>query len=151
MKRLGLIVIIVIVFVLGIAAGAYLFKDTRARSFTALPQCGSCLTKSEFAGLLASAGIQKASGALPFVLAETDKSIAFESPIPEARIDYVVLPKKDIKDLGDLSADDRAYIADGFEVVASLIRDHHLQNYRVYTNGPGYQKVNYLHFHLLAK
>lgn len=136
----------------GIVIGGYLFHDTRPRSFLGLPHCTtSCLSTSELKGLLVSVGIQKVSAYLPNVVQETDKVVAIKSPEPLARVDYLILPKKDIRDLGDLSSDDAEYIDDSFQVMASLIRDKNLKDYKVITNGPGFQQINYLHFHLLAQ
>jgi hypothetical protein len=137
--------------VLGCAMGAWLFVDTRARTFAPAPHCLRCLSAKELGGLLVSVGVHKVPGLLPSVVEETDKTIAIKSPEPLATIDYLVLPKKDILDLGDLSADDAAYVADAFEVMADLVRAQHLTDYKVITNGPGFQQVRYLHFHLLAQ
>jgi len=141
---------ILVGLVVGVGVGAYLFKDTRSRSFLALPGCTSCLTTSELMGLLTSVGIQKLPAVLP-ILKETDKVVAIKSPEPLATIDYLILPKKDIKDLGDLSADDRAYIDDTFLVISELVRENNLTNYKIISNGPGFQSAAYLHFHLLAQ
>lgn len=138
-------------FVVGIGIGGYLFKDTRPRSFLDVPNCHySCLSASELAGLLTSIGIQRIPAVIP-VVKETDKVIVIDSPVHLARTDFLILPKKDIRDLGDLSAGDETYIVETFQVIGELIRENNLQNYRVLSNGPGYQQVNYLHFHLLAK
>jgi diadenosine tetraphosphate (Ap4A) HIT family hydrolase len=88
---------------------------------------------------------------LPSVVEETDKTVALKSPEPLATVDYLILPKKDILDLGDLSVEDSAYVADAFEVMADLVRTQKLTDYKVITNGPGFQQVRYLHFHLLAQ
>jgi histidine triad (HIT) family protein len=136
----------------GFCIGAYLFVDTRARTFLSLPHCiTTCLNSKELGGLLVSIGIQKTPALLPDVVIETDHVIALKSPEPLAPVDYLILPKKDILDLGDVASEDAVYITDSFEVIAELIRSQHLTNYRVITNGPGYQQVRYLHFHLLAQ
>jgi diadenosine tetraphosphate (Ap4A) HIT family hydrolase len=62
----------------------------------------------------------------------------------------VIIPKKDIKDIADISDEDREYLIDAFAVLGGIIRDKNLTYYKLYTNGPRYQTVNYLHFHLLA-
>ena len=136
--------------VLGVGAGAYFFKDTRPRSFIALPSCAECLSQSELFGLLTSVGIQKLPAVIP-VVKESDKAIAIKSPDPLATIDFIVLPKKDISDLGDLSVDDRAYIDDTFLIISELVREYQLHEYKIISNGPGFQSVNYLHFHILAQ
>lgn len=146
------VLLFVLPLLLGIGIGAYLFIDVRARPFTPLPHCTQhCLSAKEIGGLLVSIGIQKTPALMPGVVLETDRVIALTSPEPLATVDYLILPKKDILDLGDLSPEDSVYIAESFEVIAELIRSQHLTNYRVITNGPGFQQVHYLHFHLLAQ
>jgi len=145
-------IFLVVGLVVGVAIGAYFFTDTRVRTFVSLPHCSThCFSTKEIGGLLVSIGIQKAPALLPNVVEETDLTVAMKSPQPLATIDYLVLPKKDILDLGDLTSDDAAYVSDAFAVMADLVRTNHLTTYRVITNGPGYQQVRYLHFHLLAQ
>lgn len=135
----------------GVAVGAYLFTDTRVRTYLSAAHCNThCFSTKEIGGLLVSIGIQKTPGLLPNVVEETDRTIAMKSPEPLAKVDFLVLPKKDILDLGDLTSDDAAYVSDAFAVMADLVRANHLTSYKVITNGPGYQQVRYLHFHLLA-
>ena len=75
----------VCLFTAGLAAGGYLFSDTQPRSFLALSNCANrCFDPSELAGLLSSAGIQKASGFIPKVIKETDKTVLMEHPFPGA-------------------------------------------------------------------
>lgn len=149
---LRMLVMFFLGLVLGVLLGGWLFVDTRARTFLASPHCTSnCINEKELGGLLVSIGVLKTPGLLPSVVEETDKTVAMKSPDPLATVDYLVLPKKDILDIGDLSSDDAAYVADAFEVMADLVRREHLTNYKVITNGPGFQQVRYLHFHLLAQ
>jgi hypothetical protein len=49
----------------GVGLGGYLFSDSQPRSFLALSNCVSYYRPNDLAGLLASAGIQKAAG--PFL------------------------------------------------------------------------------------
>lgn len=73
-----------------------------------------------------------------------------ENPHPQARIHYLVIPKKDIKNIGALSDADGEYLIDAFKVVQEIIKEKNLSDYRLTTNGPGYQSVTYMHFHLTA-
>jgi len=151
MPKLKLTILCGSLLLIGILIGAYLFKDTRPRSFLAIPNCtSSCMARSELIGLLTSVGIQKIPAVIPIVK-ETDRVIAIKSPQPLARINYIILPKKDIRDLGDLSSSDREYIDETFLVISELIRENNLEDYKVLSNGPGLQITNYLHFHLLAE
>jgi diadenosine tetraphosphate (Ap4A) HIT family hydrolase len=38
-----------------------------------------------------------------------------------------------------------------FAVMGEIIREKNLTDYQIMTNGPGYQTVSYLHFHLVAR
>jgi histidine triad (HIT) family protein len=135
----------------GVILGGYLFSNTRPRSFLALNSCqGTCLQANELLGLATSVGIQKFSALAPAVVKETDKTIVLEHPSPQARIHYLLIPKKDMKNIADVSEADREYLFDAIKVAGEIIREKNLTNYRLTTNGPGYQGVTYLHFHLTA-
>jgi histidine triad (HIT) family protein len=151
MTRVKLIVLVVVALVLGVILGGYLFSDSRPRSFLALNRCeGTCLQANELLGLLASVGVQKFSALAPSVVKETDKTVVIEHPSPLARTHYLVIPKKDLKNIAELTEADNAYLIDAFKVAGEIIREKHLTAYRLMTNGPGYQDVTYLHFHLTA-
>ncbi|MFN2492717.1 MAG: HIT domain-containing protein [Pyrinomonadaceae bacterium] len=151
MKRRKISLLMVGTLFLGILIGGYLFFDSRPRSFLVLTDCqGNCLKPSDLMGLITSVGIQKFSGLMPSVVKETDKTIVIRHPGPQARIHYVVIPKKDLKNIAEFSVEDRDYLVDSLGVIGQIVRDENLVNYRVVTNGPGYQGVTYLHFHLMA-
>ena len=135
---------------IGILIGGYLFVQSQPRSFLSFDQGRVHLSKKELAGLLASAGIQQLPGFIPAVVFETDKTIVISSPVPEARLDYVIFPKKDIKNIGEITRADSEYLLDAYLAARHIIEEKKLSKYRFYTNGPGYQKVAYLHFHLLV-
>ena len=135
----------------GLVAGGYLFDQSQPRSFLALNHCTQCMSAADLAGLLASVGIQKVPNALPFVVYETNKTIAIRNPFVRWRTDYVIIPKIDIKNIGQMSARNESYILDAYKVAAHIIKEKHLSNYRLLTNGPGLQKVTYLHFHLFVR
>jgi len=144
--------ILLIIFVAGIVVGGYLFRDVQPRSFLKIDACDkNCLNPNELLGLIGSVGIQNLPDLMPFVVKETDKTVAIDSPVHEAPIHYVIIPKKDIKDAGDISESDKEYLADAYAVIGQIIREENLTKYKIYTNGPYYQTVTYLHFHLLAK
>jgi hypothetical protein len=134
----------------GVGLGGYLFADSQPRSFLALSNCVSCYRPNDLAGLLASVGIQRAAGALPGVVKETERCVAIEHPFHNAKFHFVLFPKKDIKDIAHISLDDQPYVLDCLAVVRSLVVENHLRTYRVETNGPGLQDVTYLHFHLIS-
>ena len=133
---------------LGIVIGGYLFARTQPRSILALKECDHCLSPEDLAGLLASVGMQVAPGALPFVVYETDKTIAIREPLPRGHLHYVIIPKRDMKNIADISLADSAYLMDALLVSRHLIEKDKMHRYRLYTNGPGLQSVTYLHWHL---
>lgn len=136
----------------GIILGGYLFSDTRPRSLLALNRCeGTCLQANELAGLLTSVGIRKFTPLVPSVVRETDKTIVVKHPSPQARLHYLAIPKKDIKNIGELSETDREHLIDLFNVVREIIKENNLTDYQLTTNGPGFQGVTYLHFHLTSR
>jgi len=143
--------ILLIIFVAGIIVGGYLFRDVQPRSFLKIDACDkNCLNPNELLGLIGSVSIQHLPNSIPFIERETDKTIVIDSPIHETPIHYVIIPKKDIKDVSDISESDKEYLIDAYAVIGQIIREKNLKQYKVYTNGPDYQTVNYLHFHLLA-
>ena len=152
MKNIKRILLVTAALLLGVMLGGYLFSNTRPRSFLALNKCEStCLQPNELVGLLASVGVQRFSSLIPSVVKETDKTIVIEHPSPHSRIHYLVIPKRDIKNLGELSDSDAEYLIDLFKVMSEIVREKNLVDYQVITNGPGYQSVTYFHFHLMAR
>ena len=140
----------VVWLLLGIVLGGYLFADTQPRSFLAALRCeGNCWRAQDLAGLVASVVVQRAPGLLPLVVAETDRTIAIK--LPTAGTHYVVIPKRDIRDVGELARSDEPYLADAYAVIGRLLREDGLKNYTVLTNGPARQDVSYLHFHIVSK
>jgi len=142
-----------IFLLVGIAIGGYLFVDTQPRTFLTFQKCEGrvCLESSELIGLLGSVGIQKLPVKFePIVTLETDKTVVMKHPFPLAQLHYVIIPKKDIKTASDILETDKEYLADAYAAMADIIRDLNLVDYKIITNGPGFQAVNYLHFNLVA-
>ncbi len=148
MRKVIAILIPAFFLLFGIVIGGYLFTRTQPRPFLSFANGKIHLSKKELAGLLVSAGIQQLPGFIPSVVFETDKTIAISNPFPEARIDYVIFPKKDIKDIGEITKDDSEYLLDAYLVARRIIEEKKLSRYRFYTNGPKLQTIAYLHFHL---
>jgi hypothetical protein len=151
MNKLRLALAGLILLFAGIAVGGYLFAQTQPRSVLSLDHCRKCLSAKELGGLLTSAGIRRLPGLIPDVVFETDKTIAIKNPFVRLGVDYVIFPKKDIKNIGELTETDAPYLMDAYLVARHLIEDKKLTDYRFYTNGPEYQDVTYLHFHLVVK
>jgi hypothetical protein len=151
MIRIKIIVLILLSICVGILIGGYLFSQSQPRSFLSINRCQNCLTRKDLLGLIASIGIQKFPGFVPSVVFETDKTVVIRHPRPRNRVHYVIIPKKDIKNIAEISQTDAPYLLDAFFVARSIIEEEGLLNYRLSTNGPGLQDVSYLHFHLLAE
>ena len=151
MKKFKIVLLVLVSLCVGILIGGYLFSQSQPRSFLALNRCQNCLTHQDLLGLVASVGVQKLSGLMPFVVFETDKTIAMKRPFASERAHYILIPKKDIRNIGEISEVDAQYLIDAFFVGRWIIEHQKLSKYRLYTNGPGYQDVTYLHFHLVAK
>ena len=152
MNRIRLVLLVIASSLFGLIIGAYLFSDTRSRPVLSLHNCaGNCFRANELVGLLTSVGIQRFSGFAPAVIMETDKTIVIEQPGAHSGLHYLVIPKKDIRNAGDLSDSDRESLIDLFAVMGEIIREKNLTDYQIITNGPGYQTVSYMHFHLVAR
>ena len=123
-------------------------RDTRPRSLLSLPSCQNCFNPNEITGLLAAGLLQNHSSLTPNVEYETDLAIAIRNPLPQAKFHFVIFPKRDIKNLGDLGETERSFIAECAAIAAKLIEQHKLSSYRYWTNGPQAQLIGYLHFHL---
>ena len=134
----------------GILIGGYLFSRSQPRSFLAINRCRNCMTHEDLLGLAASVGIQRFPKLVPSVVFETDRTVVIKHPHPLNRIHYIIAPKKDIKNIGEISEADSPYLTDAYFVARSIIDKEGLLNYRLSTNGPGFQDVTYLHFHLVA-
>jgi len=142
--------LILFAFLAGIFIGCLLFRNSRPRALLTVRKCGNCLDRSEILGLIASAVVQKIPGAIPHVLTETDKTIVFRHPRPRHKIHYMFVPKKDIKNIGELTVEDKESIIDLHAAIVDVVNREGIRNYQLLTNGPGKQGVAYLHFHLMA-
>lgn len=139
------------VFILGVYLGALMFSGVQPRSILTFHRCNqSCLQPKELFGLIGSVVVQRSPRALPRVLLETEKTVVIEHPSPLSDVHYVAIPKKDIRNAFDLHENDLPYLADTYAALQYFIDKEGLSKYTISTNGPGYQQVDYLHFHLRA-
>lgn len=143
-------ILALLMFIAGLLAGSILFADSRPRKPLTVHICHEGWNINEIAGLFASVLVQKFPGLIPKVLLETDKTIVFEHPRPKHKIHYMFVPKKDIKNIGELAEEDKDHLIDLFSSIAVTIDKLGIVNYRICSNGPGKQDVAYLHFHLWA-
>jgi hypothetical protein len=135
----------VLAFILGLVLGAWLFRDVQPRHPIAARRPNSPASYEEVLGYFGSAAMQRAPGVIPGVVMETDKSIALRMSARH----FVVVPKRDIRDIGTLAQGDEPYVMDALAMIGRLARQEKIAHYQVKTNGPLEQSVRYLHFHLI--
>ncbi|NLT13186.1 MAG: histidine triad nucleotide-binding protein [Clostridiales bacterium] len=82
---------------------------------------------------------------------EDDDVIAFNDLNPQAPIHFLVVPKLHIPCAKDITAENSAYVAKCFEVIAKLTKGFDT-GFRVINNcgEDAGQSVKHLHFHVLA-
>jgi diadenosine tetraphosphate (Ap4A) HIT family hydrolase len=140
-----------VVFAAGIVCGGMLFSKSAPRSFLAFADCQErCFRASELAGLVASSAIQRVPAAIPKVVMESDTCLSVRHPRPQGRVHYVLFPKHDTRNITTLTPEDVPYVLGCFAMARELVARDKLQAYRMHTNGPDFQEVAYLHFHLVA-
>lgn len=87
------------------------------------------------------------------VLHEDDLCLAFRDINPQAPTHFLVIPKKEIVSLADLSDDDEQIVGRCIMVASQVAAAEGLENgYRVVANirDDGGQDVPHLHFHVLG-
>jgi histidine triad (HIT) family protein len=86
-------------------------------------------------------------------LRETGSLIAFRHPQPGYPVHILLVPKKAIGSLADLTPADADFLADLIPTVQSLVAEFGLEQagYRLMVNGGPYQDVAKLHFHLISE
>jgi len=85
-------------------------------------------------------------------LHETGTLVAFYHPKPSYPLHILLVPKKAIRSLTDLTPVDVLFLADLFDTVRRLVSELQLEEagYRLIVNGGQYQDVPQLHFHLVS-
>jgi histidine triad (HIT) family protein len=88
------------------------------------------------------------------IVHEDDLCLAFHDVSPQAPVHVLVIPKKPLVSLEDLSAEDAPLLGHLWLVIQQLARDLQLSasGYRVVVNcgKDGGQSVDHLHFHILG-
>lgn len=87
------------------------------------------------------------------IVHEDDRCLAFHDVAPQAPVHVLVIPKKEIASLVDLSDEDAALVGHIFLVIRDVARALQLDSgYRVVVNcgRDGGQSVDHLHFHILG-
>ncbi|MGL6114533.1 MAG: histidine triad nucleotide-binding protein [Cetobacterium sp.] len=88
------------------------------------------------------------------IVFENDKVLAFKDINPQAPIHILVVPKKEIPTINDISSEDKELIGEMYLAIAEIAKNLGVDKdgYRVITNcnSFGGQEVFHLHFHILA-
>ena len=85
---------------------------------------------------------------------EDDRILAFHDVDPQAPVHVLIVPKKHIASLDDLTSEDESLVAYIMLKIKDIAADLGLENgYRVVINcgEDGQQTVKHLHFHVLGK
>ena len=94
-------------------------------------------------------------GEIPATLVhETPDVIAFRDINPQAPVHVLVVPKKHIAGVNELTKEDEAIVGHAYSVMSKLVRELGIDEsgYRVVVNSgkDGQQSVPHLHFHVLG-
>ena len=86
------------------------------------------------------------------IIHETDSLVVFPDINPAADIHLLIVPKKHIGGISDISKEYSDLLAEVYMVASKLVEDNNLKDnlYRVSVNGGKAQHVPHLHFHLLG-
>ena len=86
-------------------------------------------------------------------ISETNTLIAFHHPQPAFPFHILLIPKKAIASLMDISEEDNILLADLVKTIQSIVKRFSLETggYRLIVNGGKYQEIHQLHFHLIAE
>lgn len=88
------------------------------------------------------------------IVKESDDCLAFQDVSPQAPVHVLVIPKKEIRSLADLTDEDQALMGRLMMFIKDVAAELNLQaGYRVVTNvgSDGGQSVPHLHFHILGQ
>jgi diadenosine tetraphosphate (Ap4A) HIT family hydrolase len=154
MGRTKTLILVVLSGGVGFLLGASSISRPIPNAPIELPVARSPLNPKDVMGLIGSIGIRTLAGRLgyvPFVVLETERTFVLSVPTSKNEVHYVLVPKKDIRDPGQLSAEDQPYLVDIFLTARGLIEKEGLVDYRIYANGRGRQRVSYMHFHLVGR
>jgi histidine triad (HIT) family protein len=113
-----------------------------------------CFARSRRAGSLIAWMLAHMSFLIPVQrLRETSTLVAFYHPQPNYPVHILIVPKRAISNLLEITPADEPFLVDLFACVRELVLELHLdkQGYRLVANGGEYQDIPQLHFHLICK
>ena len=85
-------------------------------------------------------------------LRETPTLVAFYHPQPSYPVHILIVPKRAIGGLSEITLEDQPFLTDLFACVRELVGELHLEQegYRLIANGGKFQDIPQLHFHLIS-
>ena len=85
-------------------------------------------------------------------LRETQTLLAFYHPQPSYPVHILIVPKRAISNLLEITPADQPFLVDLFACVRELVLELHLdqRGYRLIANGGDFQEIPQLHFHLIS-
>src|SRR5258708_6099844 len=83
------------------------------------------------------------------IIHETDSLVAFPDINPSADVHILIVPKKHIRGVEELTSKDEKLLTQIYQVANQLVSEYNLKDnaYRVVVNGGKAQHVPHLHFH----
>ena len=88
------------------------------------------------------------------IIYEDDRAVAFEDITPQAPVHTLVIPKKHIATILDVTADDHGLVGHLFKVAATITKEKGIaeKGFRLVmnTNSDGGQTVFHIHLHILG-
>lgn len=88
------------------------------------------------------------------IVYEDDNVLAFKDINPQAPVHVVVIPKKHISSVNEITTDNSIIVANIFNAITNIVKDLNIDKsgYRVITNcgEDGCQSVEHLHFHVIG-
>lgn len=142
--------IIFMIFCLSVSVYGFNAVAIQPRDGIKLTNTEDRIKKKELLGTLGSIGVQLTPQLIPLVETITEKCVLMKHFKPVAQIHYVVIPRKDIKDFADITNEDMPYIQECFGLLQQVIKTHAMKEYRISSNGPHFQDIRILHFHLIG-
>ncbi len=112
------------------------------------------LARSRLAGKLVSWILTYMSFVIPAKrLRESETLVAFYHPQPSYPLHILIVPKKAIASLLEITPADQQFLTDLFACVRELVLELHLdeRGYRLIANGGEFQEIPQLHFHLISE
>src|SRR5690349_17142193 len=103
-------IVLSVTFLIGILVGAALIHRPIPNAPVELPPARHPWNPKDILGLVGTLGIRGMAGhleSIPGVVMETDRTFAIAVPDRWNRVHYVLVPKKDIRDVGQISAEDQ--------------------------------------------